>query len=241
MTARSLAWRAYLDRLREVAQLLRADPASRYGKGHIAPVALTSEQVRLSVALSRGALVLTCSHLQGYFSSVLQEFLEQLDGSGVDVARLPKELKAELCLRFPYPDSLKDKPRDQAELLHRTYSPLWRDGTPLPAGTIRTGSLTDPSANPWPASIASLLRTAGVDVFEYVRLTSGVAWVTGIKTNVRELVQSRNKVAHGDDTVSVTADDVRRLMQWATRLARAADATLGAKLGELTNATWQNV
>jgi hypothetical protein len=78
-------------------------------------------------------------------------------------------------------------------------------------------------------------------VFEYVRLTSGVAWVTGIKTNVRELVQSRNKVAHGDDTVSVTADDVRRLMQWATRLARAADATLGAKLGELTNATWQNV
>jgi hypothetical protein len=109
MTARSLAWRAYLDRLREVAQLLRADPASRYGKGHIAPVALTSEQVRLSVALSRGALVLTCSHLQGYFSSVLQEFLEQLDGSGVDVARLPKELKAELCLRFPYPDSLKDK------------------------------------------------------------------------------------------------------------------------------------
>ncbi len=170
--------------------------------------------------------------------SVIQEFLEQIDVSGLDVALLPDELKAELCVRFPFPTSLRDKPRAQAEMVHRSYSVLWQHGTPLPAGTVRTDSLTDPSANPWPSSIATLLRIADVHVFEQMRIASGVSWVTGVKTNVRELVMSRNRIAHGNDTVSVTADDVRRLMQWATRFARASDEGLGIKLQELTGTAW---
>jgi hypothetical protein len=170
-------------------------------------------------------------------ASALQEFLERLDASGLDVALLPRDLKSELCLRFPFPSHIKD-PRDQAELVHRTYDVLWQDGTPLPKGTIRTGSLTDPTANPWPNSVASLFNVVEVDVYQSLRNAGGVGWITGVKDNVKELVMSRNRVAHGDDTVQVTADDVRRLMQWATRFARATDDALGAKLGALTGTSW---
>jgi hypothetical protein len=108
----------------------------------------------------------------------------------------------------------------------------------LPPGTIRTGSLSDPSANPWPNSIASLMKLVDVDVYDTLRQTGGVPWVTGVKDGVKELVMSRNKIAHGDDTVQVTADDVRRLMQWATRMARATDVGLGLKLLALTGSDW---
>src|SRR5206468_612042 len=101
-----------------------------------------------------------------------------------------------------------------------------------------SGSLTDPSANPWPGSVASLMKLVDVDLFEELRHTGGVPWKTGVKDNVTELVLSRNKIAHGDDTVQVTADDVRRLMQWATRMARATDLALGLKLRALTGSDW---
>lgn len=237
MSGHSSAWRTYVDHLREVAQLLVADPASRYGKSRAAPREKRRHDDYLTAGLCRGALVLTCSYLQGYFASALQEFLERIDESGVDVAELPRDLKSELCMRFPFPPHVKDE-RERAELIHRTYGVLWRDGTSLPPGTIRTGSLSDPSANPWPNSIASLMKLVDVDVYDTLRQTGGMPWVTGVKDGVKELVMSRNKIAHGDDTVQVTADDVRRLMHWATRMARAADVGLRLKLLALTGSDW---
>ncbi len=240
MTTHSLAWGAYHEHLREIAQLLRADPASRYGKPSGTPLSPPDPQeAMLSTAICRGALVLTCSHLQGFFVSVLQEFLERIDGSGIDVDLIPTDLKAHLCIRFPYPSSMNDKPLEQAALLHQSYSILWQRGTLLAPGTLRTDSLTDPSQNPRPSAMAGLLDLAGVDVFKrIVKSAGGVPWVKGVKENVNELVMSRNKIAHGDDSVSVTADDVRRLMQWATRFARASDEGLGEKLNVLTGRSW---
>src|SRR5438876_11906151 len=104
MSAPSLSWRAYIDHLREVAQLLVADPESQFGKRqYTAPTLGRGREIIFSAGLCRGALVLTCSRFQGYLISLMQEFLETLDQSEVDVARLPLVLKAELCLRFPYP------------------------------------------------------------------------------------------------------------------------------------------
>lgn len=237
MTTRSGAWVTYVEHLREVAQLLRADPASRYGKSGTTLGVSSTADGYLSAGSCRGALVLTCSYLQGYVGSAVQEFLERVDASALDVALLPRDLRAELCLRFPYPAHVKEAP-DQTELVHRSYAVLWQDGATLPPGTLRTGSLVDPSANPWPNSVATLLKLLDVDVYAQLRDLGGVPWVAGVKDNVKELVMSRNKVAHGDDSVAVTADDVRRLMQWATRLARSADLALANKLVELTAAGW---
>jgi hypothetical protein len=233
---RSLAWRAYHAHLREIAQLLRADPASAYGKSG-ASLVLSAHELLLSAALCRGALVLTCSHLQGFFMSITQEYLEQIDKSSLDVASLPHGLKLELCLKFPYPASVHDQ-RDRAQLLHERYWVLWQDGKALPGGTLRTDSLLDPSANPWPDSLIRLFRHTGVEVPEVLRAKGGNAWIAGVGRNVKELVQSRNKLAHGDESVSVTADDVRRLMQWSTRFARATDDGLGVKLRELIGTGW---
>lgn len=234
----SAAWRGYLDRLREVAQLLVADPESRFGKRqYTAPQLGRGHEVRLSAALTRGALVLTCSHLQGFFLSVVQEFLESIDRAELNAGDLPPSLRSQLCLRFPFPAELRDD-LEKIEHAHRNYASLWVDDAPIPQGTIRTESLGDPSANPWPSTIQSLLENVDVDIFDYIGRAAGSERVNGIKTYVKELVKSRNKLAHGDDSVQVTSDDVRRLMQWSTRFARATDQALGAKLEELTGNAW---
>lgn len=237
MTPKSEAWRRYLDDLREVAQLLVADPQSRFGKKQYSPPVLgRGQEVRLSAALSRGALVLTCSHLQGYFLSVVQEFLERVDSASVEAGRLPIELRAKLCLRFPV-DS--DDEVMNTAAVHTTYAPLWRDAERIPPGTIRTDSLTDPSANPWPTTVRAVLMALGIDIFDFIGRDAGGPRVTAIKTQVNELVMSRNKLAHGDDSVQVTADDVRRLMQWSTRFARDADRAMDSRLRDLTGVGWQ--
>ncbi len=236
--SQSLAWTKYLEHLRGVAQILLADPEGTYSRRHSPKGGIPGHYaVRRSAALAKGALVLTCSHLQGYVIDVSQEFLEAIDSSGLDVAQLPLSLRAELCMRFPYPSGTKEE-RDRVAILHTAYAPLWRDGTPLDPGTIRTDSLTDPSANPWPKAIQRLLGTMGIDYFGFVFDRWGVDRVNGIKTYVLDLVEKRNKIAHGDDGVLVSGADVRNLLQWSTRAARACDASIGARLFALTGSSW---
>lgn len=224
----SIAWVAFLDRLREVAQLWRADPSSPY---YLAASG-TAPNLRLSSALGRSSVLLTCGHLQGYVESVVQEFLERIDDVGVVAGQLPSTLRGELCVRYPYA-APNAKRFAKAEEVHRSYLPLWMDDAPIPPGTLRTDSLVDSVWNPWPHKVVELLGRIDIDLSDRVASAQGAQYWLDLCTYVNELIEKRNGIAHGDENVSVTPDDARRYMQWSTRLARACEVALADALEPL--------
>jgi hypothetical protein len=232
--AKSLAWLEFLDRLREVASLWRIDPLSPYFRG--SPASATPS-VRVSAALGRAAILLTSAHLQGYLESVTQEFLERIDGSGVDVARISLRLRGELSARFP--PSGDTMPRyEKAAEAHRDYLPLWTDGIAIPVGTIRTDSLTDSVWNPWWKAVKALLERADVELWGELVVRYGPADAGDVVTHLDELVESRNKLAHGDNSVSATPTDLLRYARAAARMARATDASLDGRLTSVIGVGW---
>lgn len=235
--ATSQAWHDFLVNLREATTLLRADPSSAYVARRAAAnqVELLAPSIALTNATNKGCVLLLSGRLQGFVSSLLEEFLERVDQSGVIVDQMPEKLRGELC-RCYY-----EKPNPNWELTmlaHKQYAVLWTPGAALPVGTLKTDSLGD-DANPWPHIVQGILRRCGVDLYERIVAAHGTPYLRDLEEYVGELVRFRNSVAHGDEpSGNWTAADVRLRMRWATRLARACDAALGDQLEAITGHGW---
>jgi hypothetical protein len=226
----SSAWRDFLGHLREITELLRADPSSSYAerKNH-----QRIANVELSSAITKAAMSLTSGRLQGCLTSQVQEFLERIDQSGMSVDRIPEVLRAQLALRYP-----RLEPNEQKVLhaiaVQQANAPLWTAGVTVQPGMIKTSSLPDDVWNPWPKKANELLGRCDVDLFSHIERQHGTTYLRDLKTHVDDLVEFRNEVVHGDEPQPVSASDVRRSMRWAIRMARASDVALGEKLTELT-------
>ncbi len=228
--APSSAWRDFLDHLREITELLRADPSSRYAERKDGK-RLTN--VELSSAITKAAMSLTSGRLQGCLASQVQEFLERIDQSGIPVNQIPEVLRANLALRYP-----KSQPNEERVLhaiaVQQANAPLWTTGVTVQPGMIKTSCLPDRVWNPWPSKANELLLRCDVDLFSHIEQRNGAAYLANLKTYVGSLVEFRNEVAHGDEPQPVSSSDVWRCMRWAIRLARASDVALAEKLTEIT-------
>lgn len=228
--ASSGAWREFIVNLREITELIRADPASRYAERKTGQ---RSVNVDLTSAITKAAMSLTSGRLQGCLTSQVQEFLEQIDQSEITVDQIPEVLRAQLILRYPK-DSSNEGSVTHAIKVQRANAPLWQSGVVMKPGTIKTGCLPDKIWNPWPRKANELLARCDVDLYECITQRHDERYLHEMKTHVGKLVEFRNEVVHGDEPQSVSIGEVRNSMRWAVRLARAVDEALGAKLSELT-------
>jgi hypothetical protein len=226
----SASWRDFLEHLREITQLIRADPSSRYAERrtgmHMVNVDLTS-------AITKAAMSLTSGRLQGCLVSQVQEFLERVDQSEIIVDQIPEVLRAHLALRYP-----KDVD-DESKVAHaikvqRANAQLWQSGVVMQPGTIKTACLPDPVWNPWPKKANQLLKRCDVDLFDWIRLNHSHQYLRELQIYIGQLVQFRNEVVHGDEPQPVGIAEVWLSMRWAARMARNSDEALGNKLTELT-------
>lgn len=228
--ARSGSWRDFLDHLREITQLLRADPSSSYSRQSNDP---RQPNLELSSAITKAAMALTSGRLQGCLTSQVQEFLERLDQSGIPVDQIPEVLRANLALRYPRSNPSEEKVT-HAITVQKANAPLWTSGITVQPGMIKTSSLPDPIWNPSPKKAHELLARCDINLFETIAQEHGTPYLQDLKAYVGDLISFRNKVAHGDEPQPVSTSDVLRSMRWAIRLARASDEALGAKLAQLT-------
>jgi hypothetical protein len=237
--AASQAWADFLVNLREVTNLLRADPGSAYSirRAMASGAAAAPPSIGMTTALTKGCVLLVSGRLQGCIESRTEEFLERIDQSGVIVDRIPEVLRASLCrLYFGRPTSLSHR---QTTHVHLRYAVLWTSGSPLPPGTLKTNSLPNSVWNPWPDKVQELLARCDIDLFSMITTQHGVPYLNDMKEYVKELISFRNAVAHGDSPASNwSAADVRLRIRWVTRLARACDEALDRKLLDITGRGW---
>jgi hypothetical protein len=226
----SASWRDFLDHLREITQLIRADPSSRYAERrtgqHTVNVDLTS-------AITKAAMSLTSGRLQGCLASQVQEFLERVDQSGIFVDQIPEVLRAHLALRYPR-EATDEGKVSHAIRTQRANALLWQSGFVMQPGTIKTASLPDSVWNPWPKKANQLLMRCDVDLFDWIRQRHSDRYLHELQTYVDQLVKFRNEVVHGDEPQPVGIAEVWKCMRWAARMARNSDEALGDKLAELT-------
>lgn len=226
---RSASWRDFLGHLREITQLIRADPSSRYSERKWGQRAVNAD---LTSAITKAAMSLTSGRLQGCLSSQVQEVLERIDQSGLRADQIPEVLRAQLILRYPKEGS--DDSVGHTIKVQRATAGLWQPGTIMEAGTIKTSCLPDPVWNPWPKKASQLLARCDVDLFHWVNEVHGGRYLSEMQAEVAKLVSFRNEVVHGDEPQPVSTGEVWRSIRWAARLARDSDDALGAKLVEVT-------
>lgn len=229
----SRAWREFLVNLREITELIRADPASRYAERKTGQRIVN---VDLTSAITKAAMSLTSGRLQGCLTSQTQEFLERIDQSEIEADLIPEVLRANLVLRYPKA-SANEAAIAHAIKVQQAYAPLWQSGVVMPPGTIKTGCLPDRIWNPWPKRAHELLARCDVDLFAWIAQKHDARYLSELQTHVGRLVKFRNEVVHGDEPQPVSMGEVWKSMRWAVRLARAVDQALGTKLSELTGGT----
>lgn len=230
--ASSTSWRAFLGHLREITQLIRADPSSRYAERENDGQKVVN--VDLTSAITKASMSLTSGRLQGCLSSQVQEFLERIDQSEMPVDQIPEVLRGNLALR--HPKQKAESGVSYAIKVQKANASLWQPGSLVQAGTITTSCLPDPVWNPWPKKAKQLLARCDVDLFVWIEERHGARYLGELKSEVNKLVKFRNEVVHGDEPQPVSINEVWLCMRWAARLARNADDALGAKLTELTAA-----
>jgi hypothetical protein len=227
--AKSASWQDFLRHLREITQLIRADPSSRYYERKTGQRAVN---VDLTSAITKAAMSLTSGRLQGCLSSQVQEFLERIDQSGLRVEQIPEVLRAQLILRYPKEGS--GEAVAHTIKVQRATAALWQPGAVMQAGTIKTSCLPDSVWNPWPKKANQLLARCDVDLFDWIVEAHGRRYLSEMQAEIAKLVKFRNEVVHGDEPQPVSTGEVWRSIRWAARLARDSDDALGARLAELT-------
>lgn len=218
MSRYTVAYSDFLARLDEIEALRLL--AARATRVRASPPHLVQAQ-----ALYRGAVVLLSSHIEGYVEDLCTLILER-----IHTHRVEKGCFANAFLYYfskDIIDGIKDT-GDPAVLAAKVKGLIARDvdiwsddvafGSPLPSDRFVHGF-----ANPTVRDIKKLFNRFG-----YTNYYDDVARIlrqdTSACTNmVNHVVSQRNKIAHGDRSVSGTPTDVANMVQYVRSYCRATD------------------
>ena len=191
-------------------------------------------------ALNKAATVALCSAIEGYIEGVFDEGWDFLHATGIAVERLPDELRARIFLDRV--EGILESRRRFAKLNSRIRKfferegHLWQAGTPFDALKSGVEEFSGQFQNSLPKGIVRLFRLYGIsDIFiEIQRETGHSLRADTLVPTMKELVEKRNGIAHGDATVIPTALDVTRYFNAGRVTCRHIDVAAGIQLEELT-------
>lgn len=203
----------------EVRDILRADPT---------PPGSIPQDPDITRALTRAALVMLCGHFERYIRGSVEEAIGILNRTEFNRDRLP--------LLFKLRHSRKSVDRLSQISWERRGEPLGEffetEGwlwTPSPQGTLDEKKLLEFLGTPVPKKVITLYAMWGVENI-FRRITRSKHTRTRFFLRLKELVEKRNNIAHGDFTIETTRDEMDEYLDVVGEFCRRADGVLAKVL-----------
>lgn len=186
-------------------------------------------------AHGRACVVLLSSHYERYFHSVNEEAIDWLNAQSLQLDALPIKFLLQHS-KVPV-DELAQTDWQNREVKLRAFiasdSPLWTiAGT---AGTLNHTQLLTWMKSPKPEKVIRLYEQYGIDNI-FGRITKVSATRSKLYLDLKELVEKRNGIAHGDASVEALPVDVTRYLDSVVKFARSADLVLARSIRKLARA-----
>ncbi|EDY16125.1 hypothetical protein CfE428DRAFT_6387 [Chthoniobacter flavus Ellin428] len=216
------AYISFVSRLNEVEDLRRM--AAQKEK---ADAIANSAQIN---ALCRGAVVLLCSHVEAYVKEVGEVALTHVHGKSVGRDKLVNRLFYHISKAVI--DEIKDT-EDHDRLAEKcfgfitTETPYWSKvgafPNPLPVDKFNKGF-----SNPGFKKISAYFNRFGYDNYKTHLSARLAASYHAVVNMVEHMVDTRNKIAHGNPAATKTPHDLKEMIRLVQIFCRATDLTFGA-------------
>lgn len=199
------------------------------------------ENVTRDEALLRGAHVLLCSHLEGYFEDLISDLVDAYDKLTSQVNALPDELRARQVMGAPSKWEIKDTTKRWQIVQEWASHPLVKNEGAKPQGYMEPALHIDGFSNPGTNEIKTLFETVGI----------GDVWVKFkaiepdqiLVESVNAIVHRRNQIAHGSTDATITLADAKLYVQRAERVAEVFEQIVTAEANHRLALTdcWQQL
>lgn len=184
------------------------------------------------MAINRAAVVLLCAHFEGYVEELVTEALDLLNGAEPLTERVPVRLLAtQVDREISGIAGMSDtqKRSERIRRLFHVHGGLWSDERLC--RTLDATIITATMGNPGPKQVERLFGEIGMDaVLGGIRLGDGAP--AGVR--LRELVDVRNAVAHGEDE-RVMDDQVERYLEAIESLGSELEEAVARHLWAITD------
>ncbi|MGA7776979.1 MAG: MAE_28990/MAE_18760 family HEPN-like nuclease [Paraburkholderia sp.] len=218
MTARyTAAYQALQGRLVEVEILLRS--AAR--KERRSPINSRHE----INALCRGAIVLLCAHLEAYVKELGELAIDSLHVNSVPRKKIASQFFFHISKNFIEELRETGDPEKSAEkifLFLESDADLWSRDAPFPR-PVPVDRFNRGFANPAFSKIQSYFGRFGYVVYGNQLAARMRAHYMPTRNMVDHLVDTRNKIAHGDPLATKTPSDVTTMIKIVKDFCRATD------------------
>lgn len=193
----------------------------------------TPGALALTRAVGRASVVILSSHLEGYIDSLNLEAASVVNAAGTPAAQLAESLR--LLHSKSAVEALTgaswEGPARAKLLAEFVASDAWLWGTDQ-AGALQPDRLLMWMKSPNPKALLRYFRYWGIeDIF--ARITRASHTRDDLWRRLKELVDKRNSIAHGDLATSATAADIRSYVKAVQTFAVRADAALARQLSTI--------
>lgn len=228
----------FIDSLREVETLLATRPSTPLGSG--TPDSHTQERELIN-AITRACVVMLVAHFEGFVKASLTELIDEICRAKPPARRLPEAL-LELHTRERIHEIFGT---EGPERIHRTrrlfttYAQLWDADRTVNPQLLSAKVLTRQFTNAKPEvleAVFSLLDVNDVIAEANTHVNLAIAAreddATSLRVDVKltEIVERRNKIAHGDRTEKPTPVEVEGYVIFLRDLAQFVSTIVARRI-----------